>query len=123
MLSLAAAVLGLAALGGMGLVALSQTTRPTRWSPWPAIGHGAVGIAGFAILLAGLSGPPRGMAMGAGAFGKIAAILIALALLLAGLAVWSRRRGSSTVALLIGLHATLAVAGLILLLAYRSYPA
>ena len=123
MLSLAVAVLGLAALGGMGLVALSQTTRPARWAPWPALGHGAAGIAGFALLLAGLSGPPRGVAMGAGAFGEVAAVLIALALLIAGLAVWTRRRGNSAAGLLIGLHATLAVAGLILLLAYRSYPA
>jgi hypothetical protein len=80
--------------------------------------HGLIGLGGLAILLLALRGPARGVEQGAGAFGMIAAALLALAAM-AGLTIFLRlrlqRRNAGT---LIGVHATLAVAGLCLLLAY-----
>jgi hypothetical protein len=81
--------------------------------------HGLIGLGGLAVLLLSLrQGPARGVEQGAGAFGTIAAALLALAAM-AGLTVFARmrvqRRSAGT---LIGVHATLAVAGLCLLLAY-----
>ena len=70
------------------------------------------------MLTLALRGPPRGLEQGTGAFGIIAAVLIALAAL-AGLALLAarlrKRRLSGT---LIGIHATLAVGGFVILLAY-----
>jgi hypothetical protein len=123
MLVLAAILLGLAALGGLGLLALYQWVRPVgRWR-LPGAAHGLVGVAGFALLLGGLSGPPRGVEMGAGSFGRVAAVLIGLAVVMAGVAFWARWRGSKAGPLALGLHATFAVGGLVLLAAYLSYPA
>ncbi len=123
MLNFAAILLGLAALGGLGLLALYQWVRPVGWWRLPGAGHGLLGVAGFALLLGSLSGPPRGVEMGAAAFGKVAAGLIGMAVAAACLAVWARWRGSKAGPLALGLHATFAVGGLVLLAAYLSYPA
>ena len=90
MLAWAAWVLTAAALGGLGLVALSQSAGPVaRWR-WPGWVHGAVGVAGFGLLVAGLGAPPRGVAQGAGAFGLVAAGFVGGAVLL-GLGVVAAR--------------------------------
>jgi hypothetical protein len=123
MLSFAAILLGLAALGGLGLLALYQWVRPVGWWRLPGVAHGLVGIAGFALLLGSLSGPPRGVEAGAGSFGLVAAALIGMALVAAAVAFWARWRGSKAGPLALGLHATFAVGGLVLLAAYLSYPA
>ncbi len=123
MLTLSAILLGLAALGGLGLLALYQWVRPAGWWRLPGLGHGLVGLTGFTLLLASLSGPPRGVEAGAGSFGRVAAVLIGLAVVMAAVAFWARWRGSKAGPLALGLHATFAVGGLVLLAAYLSYPA
>ncbi len=70
------------------------------------------------LLLAGLGGPARGVAEGAGSFGMVAAGFVAGAVLLGSLVFVAglRRRAPSMLAL--GVHATLAVGGVVMLLAY-----
>jgi hypothetical protein len=87
--------------------------------PWPLGAlHGLIAIGGVGCLVLALRGPPRGIDQGTGSFGAIAAGLVALAALvgLALLAARLRRRRMSGA--LIGLHATLAVSGFVVLLAY-----
>lgn len=110
----------LALTGGFGLVIVSQPGWAPSWQPGAA--HGAFGVAGFAVLLATLGGNPRGQAMGVGQFAAIAAGLFAAALLVALMLVAARLRHRRPPALAIGLHATLAIAGLTLLGTYLSFP-
>lgn len=118
MLISAVLVLAIAALLGSVLAALHwrEDAAPPPW-PLGAL-HGLIAIAGFGCLALALRGPPRGLDQGTGAFGTIAAALVALAAL-AGLALFTarlrRRRLSAT---LIGVHATLAISGFVVLLAY-----
>ena len=88
----------------------------------PGLAHGLLGLTGLALLLLSLGGPPRGVRMGAGSFGLLAAGLFGLAVLGAAAAYVARRRGSGLSTLALGLHATFAVAGLTLLAAYLSFP-
>ncbi len=120
MLAWSAWVLTAAELGGLGLVALSQGAARSLRLRWPGWLHGAAGLLGFGLLVAGLGGPVRGAAQGAGSFGLVAAGSVGAALLL-GLTVFAarmRRKAPST--LVIGVHATLAVGGLVMLAAYLS---
>jgi hypothetical protein len=82
--------------------------------------HGALGVAALVLLLLALRGPPRGMAMGAGSFGVIAAWLLGVALVF-GLLMLNRslRRGTIPGAA-VAVHATLAIAGFVVLVAYAS---
>ncbi len=120
MLTWAFSVLGLAAIGGVALVALSQWRRPTDRVWLPGVAHGLTGLAGFILLLLGLRGPPRGVQIGASGFGAVAAVLIGLALALGLAVVVSRLRRRPVSPLALGIHATLAVAGLVMLAAYVS---
>lgn len=83
-----------------------------------ALAHGGLAVAGFILLLLALGGPERGAAAGAAPFGKVAAVVLALAAL-PGAALFvahlRRRRLSGA---LIGLHACLAVTGCVILLTY-----
>ena len=113
-------LLGLASLAGLALAVLSQIIRPTGRVWWPGAAHGALGLAGLAALLLGLRGPALGVEAGAGSFGLVAAGLVAAAALV-GLTVFAARLGRwapSTIVL--GLHATFAIAGFVMLAAYLS---
>jgi hypothetical protein len=82
--------------------------------------HGLIGATGLALLLFLLRGPPRGVAMGAGSFGIIAATLLAAALAL-GLSIPQMyRRGPRLAGLLIAAHASLAISGYAIFLAWVS---
>jgi hypothetical protein len=112
-LLVAVAVLG-SVLGAVHLRAGGGA--PPGWLPGAL--HGLLGTAAFVTLLLALRGPPRGEAMGVGAFGRIAAVLAATALL-AGLAILVVRLRSRRVpGLLIGIHATIGVSGVVVLAAY-----
>jgi hypothetical protein len=116
----AAWLLGLASLAGLALVALSQIVRPAARVWWPGAVHGVLGLTGLAALLLGLRGPALGVEAGAGSFGLVAAGLVAAAALI-GLTVFAARLGRrppSTIVL--GLHATFAIAGFVMLAAYLS---
>jgi hypothetical protein len=87
--------------------------------PWPlAVLHGLVGIGGLACLAVSLGGPPRGLDQGTASFGAISAVLLGLAALVGiGVVLMHRvkRRRAGT---LVGVHATLAVSGFVILAAY-----
>jgi hypothetical protein len=89
-----------------------------RWRPAFGLLHGLIGAAALAALVLTLSGPPRGVAMGVGSFGRIAAWLLAAALL-AGLGIVALRLRTRRVpAFVIGVHATIAISGIVMLAAY-----
>jgi hypothetical protein len=119
MVLLAFVLLLIAAMLGTVLAALHLRTLPSR-PPGPALGalHGLLGLAGLGVLLLALRGPPRGEALGVGNFGRIAAVLLAAALL-AGVGVLvARLRYRRVPGLVIGVHATIAVSGVVILAAY-----
>ena len=117
-MTLAAILLGLTVLFGISLLVMPQRVR-RRGRVWlPKAAHGIFGIIGFLVLLRTLGEPPSGVNSGVANFGVFAAWLIGAALLLGCFAFavrWRRRPVSSVV---IGIHATLAVAGLVMLGAY-----
>jgi hypothetical protein len=119
---LVAALLLVLIAAALGTALAVQFLRPTSAAsaPWPlAACHGVFGIGGLAFLvIALLRGPPRGLDQGTATFGTISAVLMGLAAA-AGFVVLSRhvmtgRRAGG----LIGIHATLAVGGVVILAAY-----
>ncbi|HTI80111.1 MAG TPA: hypothetical protein VL614_06630 [Acetobacteraceae bacterium] len=80
--------------------------------------HGCLGAGGFAALLMALRGPPRGVAMGVGSFGAIAAVLLGVALLAGLIMLVMRARVRQVPGLIIGIHATIAISGIVILTAY-----
>ena len=122
-MTVAAFMLTATALLGLGVLLL-----PLRWpgaaASWlPGAVHGACGVSGFALLSWSLGGPRRGVAMGAGSFGVVAAWLFGATLAMATVMAAARLRRRRPNVLAVGLHATLAIAGLTLLAAYLSFPA
>ena len=104
----------------LGSVLAALSFRPGLPPPARIYGvlHGCFGAGGFAALLLALGGPPRGVAMGVGSFGAIAAVLLAVALL-AGLIILAiRSRARQVSGLIIGIHATIAISGVVVLAAY-----
>jgi hypothetical protein len=119
MLIVAVVILGFAALLGSLLAVLHLRSEGGARPAWPLGGlHGFLALGGLGCLLAGLGGPPRGLGTGTASFGIIAAGLIALAALVGGgilvLRLFRRRLAGA----LIGVHATLAVSGFVMLAAY-----
>jgi hypothetical protein len=79
------------------------------------LAHAAVGTLGLILLLPFAFGAPRGIASGSAAFGPIAACLL-IGALLTGAVVLLRRRNGPVVTMAI--HAGLAIAGYVMLLAW-----
>jgi len=121
MLLLSLSLLGSAALLGAGLAVryLQSEGRQLPRLPFAAL-HAALATAGLAALLLALTAPPRGAAMGVAGFGRVAAGFLVLALLsgLLPLSARLRRKRLKLPNLVIGLHATLAVSGVVILAAY-----
>jgi len=115
-------ILGVSVLTGIALLALYQWVKPAGRIWLPGAAHGLIGVAGSGLLLGGLQGPARGVHSGAGSFGTIAAVLLAGALALGLLVAAGRLRRKRPSALVLGIHATLAMTGLTLLAAYVSAP-
>ena len=120
MLVWSAALLSVAGLGGLALIVLSQVARDWLRLRWPGWLHGGLGVAGFVLLLAGLRGPARGVEQGAGSFGVVAAGFVGAAVLLGAFVFAARIRNRTPAMLAMGVHATLAVGGLVMLLSYLS---
>jgi hypothetical protein len=110
----AVAVLLGSALGVMHLHSEGHTAPPRLLAAL----HGIFGIGGFGCLALALRGPARGLDQAIGAFGAIAAALIALTALLGVSFIATRLRERRPTGLLIGIHATLAVSGFVILAAY-----
>jgi hypothetical protein len=118
MLIAAFVILAVAVLLGSVLAVLHLQTE-SRAPPWSlAALHGLLAIGGLGCLALALRGPPRGPAQGAASFGIIAAVLITLAASV-GVALLATRVFKRRVAgTMIGIHATLAVSGFVILVAY-----
>ena len=111
-------VLLAAALGGLVVIGLANASPGWARAWWPGAVHGLTGILGFVLLIAGLGGPARGVARGAGSFGTVAAYMVGAGLVLASGLIWARWRRRPPSMLLVGVHATMGVGGLVMLAAY-----
>jgi len=116
MLLLATVLLGVTAAVGTALA-----IAVARRAPWPravTLLHGGLALAGYGLLVAAVSGARRGAATGTASFGLVAIVLLSGAVL-AGIALaLLRRRKPGLFSMLVGVHATLAVSGFVILLAY-----
>lgn len=122
MLMVSFIVLGLAVVAGIGLAAAYLLERARGLSLVPGVLHGLLGLVGFAALLLGLRGPPHGVRMGAGSFGLIAATFVGAALLAGAVILVGRLRRRPPSVVVVAVHATLAIAGFVILAAYVSMP-
>jgi hypothetical protein len=116
MLSLAFGLLLIAAVLGSVLAAMHLRGRSTP-RLWLGVVHALLGGTGFVALLFALRGPPRGAAMGVAEFGRIGAVLLALALMV-GLVVFVLRVRRRASGLVMGIHASIAISGIVVLAAY-----
>ena len=118
MLRIAFVLLCVAAAAGGGLGVIYLKAAPGRRPPLSLqFGHAVAGMAGLAALLLAVGGglPPN--AMGTAGFAPIAATLLVLALcvgLVLAYAAWRRRRVAAAA---VAMHAGLAIAGIVMLLA------
>jgi len=117
LLAVAVWILTLAVVAGsvLALWHLRSTDDATRPPLSAGLAHGAAGAVGLAVLLLALRGPPRGIEAGAGSFGTTAAILFGAALL-TGIVIFFVRNK----AVVIAIHAGIAITGYVLLLAWDS---
>lgn len=87
-----------------------------------AISHGSLGAFGIVVLAYALFREPiRGAAYGVSSFGLVAVVLGGVALLLGLVIALVTRRPGRRIGLLIGAHASFAVAAYILLMTYVSF--
>ena len=89
-----------------------------------ALAHGLMGVAGLGVLLYALRGQPQGDghgdAMGVGSFGLLAAILFGVAAAIGVCLPLLRRRSPRAMGAALAVHATLAIGGFVLFLAWTS---
>jgi hypothetical protein len=119
MLITAFAILGVAVLLGLLLAILylrtgRGLTPPRMLAPF----HGLLAITGFICLVLALGGPHRQAPVGTASFGTVAIVLFVLAILIGGTMFAARLRKKSFSQMTIGVHATLAVGGFVVLAAY-----
>ena len=118
MLNAAFVVLAIAVLLGSALAVLHLREHAAP-PPWPLGAlHGAIALGGLGCLALALRGPVRGLDQGTASFGTMAAALLALAALVGLALLAARLRGRRLSGMLIGIHATFAVGGFVILLAY-----
>lgn len=114
-------IFGATVLLGLLLVMLHALQRWRVVTPLGLV-HAAAGAAGLAVLIfALLSSPARGVSEGVGTFGRVAATMLGFAFL-AGASIWRGRRKRSDPTVLIGIHASLAIFGVVILAAYLAAP-
>lgn len=119
MLIIAFVILAVAVLLGTVLAVLHMQSEGRASLPGPlAALHGLLGIGGLGCLALALRGPPRGLGHAPASFGIMATALIAPAALLGLWFIVAQFRKRRPAGLLIGIHATLAVSGFVMLLAY-----
>ena len=119
MLTAAFTVLGIAVLLGSVLFVMHLRDDPGGAARWRlAALHGLLGIGGLVCLLFALRHPPLRPDQGTAGFDKISMALIALAALLGGGIFAVRLAGKGRAGTLIGIHATIAISGFVVLAAY-----
>lgn len=117
MLTIALILLTIAVLLGCALAILDMGPAVTRlW--WLAALHGLVAVGGLGCLALALRGPARGLEQGTASFGTLSAWLLAAAALMGLSLLGARLRRRRLSGFQIGLHATLAVSGFVVLAAY-----
>lgn len=110
---------------GLGIVAaVGLSMKRGRWSGMATgLAHGTFGLAGLALLVAALAeGPVRGTGQGMAGFGTDATYVLGVALLFGLVMAAGELRGRRPPVLLAGLHATIAILGFLMLVAYVSAP-
>lgn len=119
MLVAAFAILAVVVLLGSVLAVLYLRTNGTAPPPWPlAALHGFLAIGGLCCLALALRGPPRGLDQGTASFGIIAATMITMAALIGGGLLVANIFGRRIAGAMIGVHATVAVSGFVVLTVY-----
>jgi hypothetical protein len=117
MLTAASWCLGAAVVAGLALAGLWLVERPPRGAArLGSAAHGLAGAAGTAMVLSlalGGANDPQG-------FARMAAWLLGAALLGGGAVVLAQLRGRRPSGLVVAIHATLGIAGFVILLAYGS---
>jgi hypothetical protein len=109
----------LAVLVGSWLAVLHFDGRGPDRIPWAGAAlHAALALGGFAALLIALGGATPPASGGTEGFGQAAAGMLALAALAGGGIFLRYRRARKPSAGLVGVHATLAVFGVVVLAAY-----
>jgi hypothetical protein len=108
--------LAVAAGTGLALWHLRDIDGNQRPPLAAGIAHGLIGALGLGLLLLALRGPPRGIASGVGAFGTYSAVLFVAALLTGIVMLMIRRK-----AVVMAIHAGIAITGYVLLLAWDSF--
>ena len=122
MLRTAVIVLTLAvALGSVVALWHMIGSEVRRRPPWlVGVVHGILGLGGLGALLLLLQGPRRGDAMGVGDFGTAAAVLFAAAVVAGVTVPLLIRRFPRGAGLTIAVHASLAITGYVLFLAWSA---
>ncbi len=118
MLSAAFIVLTVAVLIGtlLAVLHMRENAALPAW-PLPAL-HLLAALGGLAALALSLRGPARGVEQGTAAFGAGSAAILALAALVGIALLVARLRRGKVSSALIGVHATLAISGFVVLAAY-----
>ncbi len=114
MVTAATWVLGAAVLAGLGLAGFWLQERRPAW--WMGAAHGVVALVGTVVVVARLLG---GAADRQG-FGRLAGWFLVAALAGGGLVVVDQVRRRRPSGLVVAVHATVGLAGFVLLLAYSS---
>ena len=119
MLDAAFWILGATVAAGLAISCFYLLERPIRGlARWASIGHGLLGVAGSMLFFASMAaGAPDRSGMGQVAAGLLIGALTGAAVVI--LAQVRRRRPSG---LVVALHATLGVAGYVVLAAYATTP-
>ena len=119
LLTAAFAVLAIAVALGTVLFVLHLHSDPGGSARWKlAALHGLLGVGGLVGLTLALSHPPLRPDQGTAGFDKISVLLLAAAALLGGGIFAVRFAGGSRAGTLIGIHATIAISGFVILAAY-----
>jgi hypothetical protein len=108
----------------MAAVALGVTLalRYLRGGRLPVVGvvHGLMGATGLVLLVVALQGPRRGVAMGVGSFGVVAAVLFGIALTLGPFVPLLTKRVPRAAGVVLAAHASIAITAFVLFLAWTS---
>ena len=119
MLDSAFAILGGAVVLGAALFVMhlrgSGAAKPAPWRL--AALHGLLGVGGLACLILALGNPPPRIDQGTAGFGAISVAVLAVAAFL-GAGIFVLRLANKRAGALIGIHATLAIGGFVILAAY-----
>ena len=119
MLVAAFIILGVVVLLGSVIAVLHLRVNAATMPPWPlAALHGLLAVGGLCCLALALRGPPRGLDQGTASFGIIATALITLAALVGAGLLATHILKRRIAGIMIGIHATLAVSGFVILTAY-----